>query len=183
MKFISIFAISICLIPVFARKLQNNIDKLNGRSIDLNGDDFSMKDIVDTAGKIFGDTDVLWKKYNAKEKTIKPYSNYKAVKIPSVSEIKRHWGHASFSYCINDSKLSHLCSAEHCKGFNVTKAFENKELQTFAIVGLDLDKKEIIISHRGSQNTNNWLSNFDYKLNLMDNSKSDIKVHSGFLEV
>ncbi|KXN72663.1 alpha/beta-hydrolase, partial [Conidiobolus coronatus NRRL 28638] len=54
---------------------------------------------------------------------------------------------------------------------------------TFVIVGLDLVKKEIIISHRGSQNTINWLSNFDYKLNSMDSSKSDIKVHSGFLEV
>ncbi|KXN65851.1 alpha/beta-hydrolase, partial [Conidiobolus coronatus NRRL 28638] len=104
------------------------------------------------------------------------------VKTPSKSEVKRHWSHATFSYCVLSKIVDYKCLIG-CPDYKVTKTFDDFRLGTFAIAGYEPTTKEIIISHRGTMNIRNWLRDFSYGKVKMPNAPEGVLIHEGFAGV
>ncbi|KXN65575.1 alpha/beta-hydrolase [Conidiobolus coronatus NRRL 28638] len=104
------------------------------------------------------------------------------VRTPPASEVKRHWFHGTYSYCMLSKAIDFKCLF-NCPSYKVTKTFEDILLGTFAIAGHDPVTKEIIVSHRGSSNLRNWLSDFNYQKTNMIGAPEGILLHKGFWDV
>ncbi|KAI9290651.1 alpha/beta-hydrolase, partial [Neoconidiobolus thromboides FSU 785] len=89
---------------------------------------------------------------------------------------------AGASYCSNDSIASWKCT--HClKIQNLiedVKIFEDGATETKGYIALNKDRKEIIISFRGSSNTQNWLLNAQIGKVSASFGRSSYNVHGGF---
>jgi hypothetical protein len=101
------------------------------------------------------------------------------VRTPPASEVKRHWSHGTFSYCML-SKLADYKCLIGCPDYKITKTFEHVLLGTFAIAGYEPTTKEIIISHRGTSNIRNWLRDFSYGKTKMTGAPEGVLLHEGF---
>ncbi|KXN65853.1 alpha/beta-hydrolase [Conidiobolus coronatus NRRL 28638] len=101
------------------------------------------------------------------------------VRTPPSSEVKRHWFHGTYSYCMLSKAIDFKCKI-NCPDYKVTKTFEDVLLGTFAIAGHDPVTKEIIVSHRGTSNLRNWLRDFSYGKVNMTGAPEGILLHEGF---
>ncbi|KXN71804.1 alpha/beta-hydrolase [Conidiobolus coronatus NRRL 28638] len=104
------------------------------------------------------------------------------VQIPSIFDVKRHLNSAITSDCVFQHLANWQCSL-FCTDYDVEEVFRNLYYGTLAVVGANHKTKEIIISHRGSINIQNWLRNLSYEPVQFPGAKEGALVHKGFLGV
>jgi hypothetical protein len=181
MKFCTLLFLIASITPALAQdsKWSNDGESSFGEESE---DSFDLSSIKNFISSVTSDAVSAFSKDEKKENAIKPAKVSVKVQIAEKSEVKRHWIHATFPYCFSNNKSLRSCNHSDCKGYSVTKTFSDASMNTFATVGIDPAKKEIIIAHRGTQNLKNWASNAQFTKTSMEVYK-DLKVHSGFLGV
>jgi hypothetical protein len=102
------------------------------------------------------------------------------VRAPLAVEVKRHYYHAVAVYCTFDKPLFFRCE-KGCYDYKIINTFYNHLIGTKATIGIEPSTKEIIISHRGSQNLQNWVMDLNFKKTRLPNSPEGVLVHEGFL--
>jgi hypothetical protein len=103
------------------------------------------------------------------------------VRTPSIDRIQFHFNSALQSYCHVTSGLYMNCFLGKCRGFKMLRSFDHLYHGSMVVVGVYEDTKELVVSHRGSSNIQNWLRDFSYELvPFINGSGKKMKVHTGF---
>lgn len=95
---------------------------------------------------------------------------------------KRVIYYASAAYCKESTIPGWNCGAA-CKnqpGVTHVTTVGNSGAGTFSYVGYNSIHNEIVVSFRGSQNIENWISNIDFVKEQLSGAPSGVQVHTGF---
>ena len=98
------------------------------------------------------------------------------------SFLQKHAILSKISYCGIETINAWTCKLCGPSGIELVSTFHSPDDELQGYVGFDHSDKSIVISFRGSSNTQNWISNVLIYKTKMEGVPPDARVHLGFLQ-